>query len=98
MTQAEFNDNMRQALGIGCMLVQTQSVCALSDEDQSRLREAVETFDDFNEDNDPYGEHDFGKIVQDGVNYFWKIDDYGPEYIEYAPRRYILTLMRADEY
>ena len=29
----------------------------------------VRTFDDFDEDNDPYGEHDFGKIqrLENGV-------------------------------
>ncbi|WP_293363462.1 DUF3768 domain-containing protein [Phenylobacterium sp.] len=37
---------------------------------------AVRSFSDFTEDNDPYGEHDFGSINLAGQNLFWKIDAY----------------------
>ena len=97
--KAERNDRARKSLGVGCMFLNTMGVGALSDEEQSRLREAVENFDDFNEENDPYNEHDFGKITMDGTNYFWKIDDYGEDYASHgASHRLVLTLMRADEY
>jgi len=99
MTVAEKNNIARKAMGVACMLIQTQGVNMLSPEDQSRLREAVENFNDFTEDNDPYQNHDFGKIVQDEVDYFWKIDDYGPDYARHgATHRLILTILRADEY
>lgn len=100
MTIAERNDGARKAMGVACMAVQTQGVNALPVDEQSKLREAVEKFDTFNENNDPYGEHDFGKIIQNGVDYFWKIDDYGEGYHHQAgiTHRLVLTIMRADEY
>lgn len=86
---ARLNDLARRAMGIACVVVATEGILALSDADQSRLRELVETFDAFTPDNDPYGERDFGAIWQglDGVwstlrpvdvavTVFWKIDAY----------------------
>lgn len=37
---------------------------------------AIQTFDEFSEDNDPYGEHDFGSVNADGEKVFFKIDYY----------------------
>jgi hypothetical protein len=42
---------------------------ALSDQDRSRVVESVQNFTSFTEDNDPYGEHDFGTIVLDGIGW-----------------------------
>lgn len=96
---ATINDQVRKALGIGCMFVQTAGVSALPDDKQSALREALEKYNTFTPDNDPYGEHDFGKIEQNGDSFFWKIDDYGDQYKENgATHRLVLTLMRSDEY
>ena len=41
-----------------------------------RVVETIQTFDDFNGDNDPYGEHDFSIVTVDGVKIYWKIDYY----------------------
>lgn len=99
MAIAERNDRARKAMGVACMLVQTIGVNMLPPEEQSRLREAVETFNDFNNDNDPWNEHDFGKISQDGVDYFWKIDDFGQYHKDHgATHHLVLSIMRADEY
>lgn len=38
----------------------------------------VRSFDIFTEDNDPYGEHDFGSFHFLGENVFWKISYYDP--------------------
>jgi len=35
-----------------------------------------QTFANFNADNDPRGEHDFGSFRLAGQNFFWKIDYY----------------------
>ena len=67
----------------------------MSDADQSRVRELVETFDAFTEDNDPHGERDFGCVYQLGdgrwtterprvrederTRVFWKLDYYDRE-------------------
>ena len=37
---------------------------------------AVASFAAFTEDNDPYGEHDFGAFHLSGDKLFWKIDTY----------------------
>ena len=50
----------------------------LPPEDQSAIRDRIETFADFSEDNDPYGEHDFGALEHSGRKIFWKIDAYDP--------------------
>jgi hypothetical protein len=62
-------------------------------------------FKDFNEGNDPYGEHDFGAIEQDGVTYYWKIDYYDSDLVRGSDdpsdeKKTVraLTLLMADEY
>ena len=64
---------------------------------------AVREYNDFNPDNDPYGEHDFGKFIVEGVPYFFKFDYYDAEYKygsdpKEGPVNRVLTIMRADEY
>ena len=89
---ARLNDRARQAMGLACVAVSTEGFRSLSAEDQSRVRELVETFDAFTPDNDPYEERDFGAIYQDGdgrwtttrparlaETVFWKIDAYDRE-------------------
>lgn len=86
---ARLNDRARQAMGLACVAVATEGFRALPEQDQSRVRELVETFDAFTPDNDPYGERDFGAIYQDSdgrwtttrparsaKTVFWKIDAY----------------------
>jgi len=76
-------------MGLACVAVATEGFRALSDKDQSRVRELIETFDAFTPDNNPYGERDFGVIYQNGEGrwtttrparsaetVFWKIDAY----------------------
>jgi hypothetical protein len=46
---------------------QTQGISALPQRDQSAIREKVELFDSFTEDNDPHGEHDFGAFEHEGA-------------------------------
>jgi len=78
---------------------------ALSQADQSAIREKVETFDAFTPDNDPYGERDFGAFEHNGEKIFWKIDYYDatltygsedPSDPQQTVR--VLTIMLASEY
>src|SRR5262245_13131168 len=100
------NDECRTALGILCKLVQTPGISGLDSAVQSRIRERVETFSEFERGNDPYGEHDFGAFEVDGIGrVIWKIDyydralTYGSEDPSDASQtRRVLTIMLAEEY
>ena len=66
---------------------------------------AVRTFDDFSEGNDPWGEHDFGAVEIEGEKVFWKIDCYDPTLTmgsenpaNEAVTHRVLTIMLASEY
>ena len=67
------------------------------------LSRAVESFNRFTEDNDPYGEHDFGSLVFEGKKVLWKIDYYDQELKMWcdplSPKcRRVLTIMLVEEY
>jgi hypothetical protein len=105
---AALNDLCRTAMGIAGLLVQTSGLSALPAELQSAIREKVETFDDFTEDNDPHGEHDFGALSVEGISekIFWKIDYYADSACQWgsedpsdpAQSYRVLTIMLASEY
>src|SRR4029450_2590868 len=101
----ELNDRCRTALGIGARVVQTQGISALPWQTQSKIREPVETFDEFTPANDPHGEHDFGSVEVEGQRVFWKIDYYDPTLTQHsedagdpALTRRRLTIIVAPEY
>ena len=89
---ARLNDLARSAMGVACTAVATVGFRSLPASDQSRVRELIETYDAFDEDNDPHGERDFGTIYQLGngrwtterprvrdderERVFWKLDYY----------------------
>jgi hypothetical protein len=89
---ARLNDLARSAMGVACTAVATVGFKSLPTSDQSRVRELIETYDAFTEDNDPHGERDFGTVYQlsDGrwtterprsrhderERVFWKLDYY----------------------
>ena len=74
---AEFNDHARQCVD-PCRWVITQGVLACDPLTVAQLLIAVEDFDSFTADNDPYGEHDFAVIKLNGNTFFWKFDYYDP--------------------
>ncbi len=73
---AALNDLCRTAMGIAGRLFQTDGITALPQEEQSAIREKVQTYDTFTPDNDPYKERDFGAFEHNGNRIFWKIDYY----------------------
>ena len=89
---ARLNDLARSALGVACTAVATVGFRSLPASDQSRVRELIETFDAFDEDNDLHGERDFGCVYQlvcgrwtterprlrddERERVFWKLDYY----------------------
>ena len=95
---ANLNDVFRKA-GFGVMT--TPGVRGLYD--LSGLISAVCRYNNFDEDNDPYGEHDFGTIYWQGKKVFFKIDYYDESLTYYGDPlsrecRRILTVMLAEEY
>ena len=62
----------------------TASIMALPKADIQSIAEKVSLFDDFNEGDDPYGEHDFGSFTFKGKKIYWKIDYKDPS-LEYKP-------------
>ena len=76
---------------------------AQSLEDREGLMQAIRTFDDFSEGNDPYKEHDFGSLNWHGDKVFWKIDYYDQSLQMWedptsAKCQRVMTVMLADEY
>lgn len=88
---------------MGCRLLVTGGVATLNEPEAVLAK--VRTFNAFDEDNDPYGEHDFGSFQHDGELIFWKIDYYDrtltkasedPANTETTIR--VLTVMLSSEY
>ena len=96
---AELNDKYRQNM-TGCTV--TQGVAALAPLIND-IFVRVRDFSEFTEDNDPYGEHDFGSFEAYAHKMFWKIDYYD-ENLKYwcdpldPDCQRVLTIMLAEEY
>ncbi|MDK4733537.1 DUF3768 domain-containing protein [Rhizobium sp. CNPSo 3490] len=103
-TIRSLNDAFRRNPTAGRAVI-TPAVSSLPHDQRLALLMAVVGFAAFDAGNDPYNEHDFGAIEQDGVSYFWKIDYYDQDYDMGSPdpanahvTRRVLTIMRAEEY
>ena len=98
------NDNFRKHLSQGT-LVLTQGIRSNTSEDIKEIITKVRTFDTFDENNDPYGERDFGAFDYKGKRIFWKIDYYDQEFLYLSPdvsnprlTNKVMTVMYAEEY
>jgi len=101
---AALNDRLRQTF-LGGKVMITSGVNELPDDTRARLFAAIMHADNFDPGNDLYGEHDFGKVVIGGQDFFWKIDYYdhtlnfhseNPADPSITTR--VLTIMLAGEY
>ncbi|ESW61300.1 MAG: hypothetical protein Q27BPR15_07160 [Rhodobacter sp. CACIA14H1] len=98
----ELNDTARQTF-TGCSVMISRGVAALDCVDA--VMAAVRSYSEFNADNDPYGEHDFGSFVVAGERLFWKFDYYDSD-MQMASldpsddtiTMRVLSIMLADEY
>ena len=100
----ELNDLLRRTFA-GGKVVMTDGVAALPERELAQLLARVRSFDAFTNDNDPYGEHDFGSFELAGQTYFFKVDYYALDMdggsedpADPAKTTRVLTIMRADEY
>ncbi len=105
LTIPQLNDMFRQTFIAG-KVIMTPGIASLADDHREEIITKVRAFKDFTEDNDPYGEHDFGAFTQKGAGkIFWKIDYYDrtmtmgsedPADLKQTCR--VLTIMLAEEY
>ena len=99
----ELRKNISSPLGRWYMTI---GVRALDEAMRAKLVRAVSAFDAFRSENDPYGEHDFGKIELDDESFFWKIDYFDKLDLNNAAEdpsdasksTRVLTIMLASEY
>ncbi|MBQ9034622.1 MAG: DUF3768 domain-containing protein [Alphaproteobacteria bacterium] len=101
---AEQNDDFRlhPSKGTFCL---TSGIRALGKDSVREIIDIVRNFNNFNEDNDPYGEHDFGVFYYRNRQIFFKIDNYDREFLYLSPdvtnpklTNKVLTVMLAQEY
>lgn len=83
----------------------TSGIAALGPVAQIEIAAKVRGFDQFDRDNDPHGERDFGAFDYNGEKVFWKIDYYDPtltmgseDPADLAKTHRVLTIMLASEY
>jgi hypothetical protein len=81
----------------------TRGIMSLDEIAVSEAFVGVQQFDSFTEDNDPYGEHDFGSFKVAGEKVFWKIDYYTQDLSGWCDPldldcRRVITVMLAEEY
>ena len=110
---AEQNDRFRTTWGadftVPGQIMLTSGVADLSPAAKAIIMQRVQTFSEFSEDNDPYGDHTFGAFEFDiaGNSYriFWKIDLYDKDYAmgsddpaDVSVTRRVLTILHASEY
>ena len=74
-TIRRLNDEFRRTFSGGRILM-TEGTARLPESVQTNILQCIRAFDEFTEDNDPYGEHDFGSLGAAGNKVFWKIDYY----------------------
>ena len=101
----ELNDRLRcEGKGRGSIMI-TSGIQELGGERVSEVLAAIRGQTEFTEDNDPWGEHDFGALQLHGEKIFWKIDYYNPDCsagsenpANEALTHRVLTVMLAREY
>ncbi len=100
----ELNDAFRKTFS-GGRVVLTSSVSELPAMVRAQALKAVAEFEQFDADNDPHEEHDFGAFELCGRKFFWKIDYYDKQctYGSEDPSdpdktTRVLTLMLAEDY
>ena len=96
---AAMNDEFRRSMS-GCTV--TRGVAALA-QFMNEIFVKVRDFSEFTEDNDPYGEHDFGSFEACENKLFWKIDYYDENLQKWCDPlspdcNRVLTIMLAEEY
>ena len=98
------NDKFRKTL-LGGKVMLTRGVFSKGQKAINEILDSVKMFNDFNYENDPYNEHDYGSFEYDGEKIMWKIDYYDRnlQYCSDDPTDItktirVMTVMLAEEY
>ena len=101
---ARLNDDLRKR-GRGGSIVVTRGVRRIEGFDVRGLLAALAAYDDFDPNNDPHGERDFGDLTIGDEDLLWKIDYYDARFefassdpADPAATSRVLTIMLASEY
>jgi hypothetical protein len=100
----ELNDQLR-CKALGGRVVITAGIHALGTAGVCQVLAAVARFDNFTEDNDPWGEHDCAVLTVAGRRIIFKVDYYdrdlrwhSPDASDPAVTERVMTVMLAEEY
>ena len=100
----DLNDQFRKTFVGGTVLL-TRGVDGLDGETKRKVLAAIRKFDNFTQDNDPYGTHEFGGVEIEGKRVWFKIDCYDKnhEYGSLDPSdpsvtARVLTILLPEEY
>jgi uncharacterized protein DUF3768 len=100
----ELNDQLR-CTGIGGRIVITSGIQVLGADAINEVLLAVAQFDDFTEDNDPWGEHDCAVLTVNARRIIFKLDYFdrtlrfhSPDASDPAVTQRVMTIMLAAEY
>ena len=98
------NDKFRKTL-LGGKVMLTRGIYSKGQACINEILNGVKTFNNFNENNDPYNEHDYGNFVYNGQKIIWKIDYYDRDLHYYSndptditKTIRVMTVMLAEEY
>ena len=101
---ADLNDALRRTFTGGRVLM-TAAVNELPLDAKARIIFAVQAFSEFDAENDPHKEHDFGSLELDDETFFFKIDYHNPtmnggseDPADPKKTTRVLTIMLASDY
>lgn len=100
----QLNDRLRMK-HVGGRIMLTSGIQTLDRAHITNIMNSIAQFSDFNDRNDPYGEHDCATMEVDSASILWKIDYYDETLTQHSPDASdenitvrILTVMLVDEY
>ena len=98
------NDAFRKSFRGGRAMM-TAGVAALPAQTQQAVFQKIQAFDAFDDEIDPWGQHDFVSVEHDGQTFFAKIDYYNRDLSGHSedatdPEKTcrVMTIMLAEEY
>ena len=100
----DLNDNLRRSFSGGKIML-TAGIDNLPQDIQASIFKAIQKFDDFSEDCDPYGTHEFGSVEVDSTKVWFKIDTYdlnleyhSPDAADPTVTKRVMTILLPEEY